>query len=350
MIELPDGSARSRDEAAGQASGSRWLVVGPRRRIRHLARRLSAEQAWAGPPIVGAVGISDRGRQLVVHPASAPVPILGRIDRLREVVDRSRATDLLIAAGGRSARRVHAQLRRLGRTGAPIRVHWLEQAPPPATPADTPARAPSALPWDILWQRAAKRAIDILAAAVGLAVLTPLFLFVAAAILVSSGGPVFYSQERVGQGGRRFRIWKFRSMRVDAEEQTGPIWAEDHDRRCTRIGDWLRHTNIDELPQLWNVLVGDMSLVGPRPERPVFVDQFQAELGDYALRHAVPVGMTGWAQVHGWRGRTSLRKRLQYDLDYIGRWSLWLDLRILWMTVEHVLKGRTTWNEPKKDV
>jgi lipopolysaccharide/colanic/teichoic acid biosynthesis glycosyltransferase len=132
-------------------------------------------------------------------------------------------------------------------------------------------------------------------------------------------------------------------MRRDAEGETGPIWAADHDSRCTRIGDWLRHTNIDELPQLFNVLKGDMSLVGPRPERPVFVEKFRETVPDYDLRHAVPGGMTGWAQVHGWRGRTSLRKRVQYDLDYIERWTFWLDFRVLLMTVQHVLWGKTSW-------
>ncbi len=131
---------------------------------------------------------------------------------------------------------------------------------------------------------------------------------------------------------------------------TGPIWASDHDTRCTRIGDWLRHTNIDELPQLLNVLRGEMSLVGPRPERPSFVEHFRQTIPDYDLRHAVPGGMTGWAQVHGWRGRTSLRKRIQYDLDYIERWSLGLDLRILLMTVQHVFWGKTSWNESKRPV
>jgi lipopolysaccharide/colanic/teichoic acid biosynthesis glycosyltransferase len=105
----------------------------------------------------------------------------------------------------------------------------------------------------------------------------------------------------------------------------------------------LRRTNLDELPQLWNVLKGEMSLVGPRPERPIFVEEFREILPDYDLRHAMPVGMTGWAQVHGWRGRTSIRKRLQYDLDYIQRWSFWIDIKVLWMTVEHVVLGRITW-------
>ncbi len=189
----------------------------------------------------------------------------------------------------------------------------------------------------------AKRILDIAGSAIGLTLLTPLFAVVAVLIWISSGRPIFYTQERIGQGGRSFRIIKFRSMRVDAERETGPIWASDHDERCTRIGDWLRHTNIDELPQLINVLIGDMSLVGPRPERPMFVQQFRGEVGDYDYRHAVPAGMTGWAQVHGWRGRTSLRKRLQYDLDYIGRWSFWLDVKILFMTVQHVAFAKTHW-------
>jgi lipopolysaccharide/colanic/teichoic acid biosynthesis glycosyltransferase len=134
-------------------------------------------------------------------------------------------------------------------------------------------------------------------------------------------------------------------MRVDAETSTGPIWAANHDDRCTPIGDFLRQSSLDELPQLLNILRGEMSLVGPRPERPVFVDQFQAEVPEYSLRHTVPVGLTGWAQVHGWRGRTSIRKRLQYDLDYIRRWSFWLDLQILFMTVQHVVLGKIEWGD-----
>ena len=156
--------------------------------------------------------------------------------------------------------------------------------------------------WDRLnWPRAAKRIFDAAVSGFALLALSPLFALVAMAILVTTGRPIFYTQERVGQGGRRFRIIKFRSMRRDAENVTGPIWASDHDARCTRIGDWLRHTNIDELPQLFNVLRGDMSLVGPRPERPNFVENFRQTIPDYDLRHAVPGGMTGWAQVHGWR-------------------------------------------------
>jgi exopolysaccharide biosynthesis polyprenyl glycosylphosphotransferase len=191
--------------------------------------------------------------------------------------------------------------------------------------------------------RMAKRLVDILGAACGLIILVPLFAVVCLAILLTTGRPIFYTQERVGQGGRRFRIIKFRSMRADAERETGPIWASEHDSRCTRIGDFLRHTNIDELPQLLNVLKGEMSLVGPRPERPIFVEKFRPIMPEYDLRHAVPCGMTGWAQVHGWRGPTSLRKRIQYDLDYIHRWSFWLDFAIMFMTIQHIVWGKTSW-------
>lgn len=335
----------SETETRPRRGPGRLLLVGGRRRLRHLARCLGEGQ-FTGVPVVGFVDLSGRGRQLVVHPRSEPVPILGSLENLAEVVGRSRATDLVVALDGRPARRLRPQLSGMSGGGAALRVHWVEDVL--ATPGDD-AEAGEPL-WTVQRRsfrerasRAAKRALDVFGAAAGLVLLAPLFLVVAAVILVTSGRPIFYTQERVGQGGRLFRIVKFRSMRLDAETQTGPIWAEDHDRRCTPFGDWLRHKNIDELPQLWNVLVGDMSLVGPRPERPIFVEKFRAEVPDYEYRHAVPAGMTGWAQVHGWRGRTSLRKRVQYDLNYIGRWSFWMDLRILLMTVQHVAYGKTSW-------
>ena len=200
--------------------------------------------------------------------------------------------------------------------------------------------------WSQVLRPASKRMMDVSLSAAMLLFLLPVFLAISIAV-AADGGPVFFSHQRVGRGGRAFGCLKFRSMRPDAEGATGPIWASDHDDRCTRIGSWLRRTNIDELPQLINVIRGEMSLVGPRPERPVFVERFRAAMPDYDLRLAVPAGMTGWAQVHGWRGRTSLRKRVQYDLDYIQRWSFGLDIRILFMTVQHVCWGKTTWTGSK---
>jgi Undecaprenyl-phosphate glucose phosphotransferase len=180
-----------------------------------------------------------------------------------------------------------------------------------------------------------KRAMDVLLAALGLVLLSPLLALIAVLVKLTSPGPIFYRQERCGLNGRTFHMLKFRSLRVDAEQKTGAVWAVKNDPRRTPLGAFLRKTSLDELPQLWNVLMGDMSLVGPRPERPVFIQQFSKTIPNYMARHCVKAGITGWAQVHGWRGNTSLRKRLQYDLYYITHWTPWLDLRILWMTLLH---------------
>jgi Undecaprenyl-phosphate glucose phosphotransferase len=178
-----------------------------------------------------------------------------------------------------------------------------------------------------------KRGLDVTISALGLVVLSIPLAIVAALVRWSSAGPVFYTQERMGLDGKAFHVYKFRSMYVDAEECTGPVWADDDDPRATPLGRWLRRFDLDELPQLWNVLRGDMSLVGPRPERPFFVEQFKHRLPQYMLRHKVKAGITGWAQVNGWRGNTSLEKRLEYDLYYIENWSVTLDLKIIWLTV-----------------
>jgi Undecaprenyl-phosphate glucose phosphotransferase len=183
------------------------------------------------------------------------------------------------------------------------------------------------------WNRVLKRAFDLVVGGASLLVATPLMLGVALAIRFTSPGPVLLRQERMGLDGRRFHLLKFRTMRVDAEAATGPVWARPDDERRTPVGAVLRRFNLDELPQLLNVLRGEMSLVGPRPERPVFVDEFRRRIPGYMLRHKVKAGMTGWAQVNGWRGDTSLEKRIEYDLYYIERWSLLLDVKILVQTV-----------------
>ncbi len=188
-----------------------------------------------------------------------------------------------------------------------------------------------------------KRGLDVAMSAFGLVVLSPLFAGLAAIIKLSSPGPVFYRQVRCGLNGKPFDMLKFRTMRVDAEDASGPVWAVKDDPRRTRFGSFLRRTSIDELPQLWNVLRGDMSLVGPRPERPVFIRQFRETIPNYMARHCVKAGITGWAQVNGWRGNTSLRKRLQYDLYYITHWTPWLDLRILVLTAVRGLIHRNAY-------
>jgi Undecaprenyl-phosphate glucose phosphotransferase len=178
-----------------------------------------------------------------------------------------------------------------------------------------------------------KRGMDVALSALALVVLSPVLAAIAVLVKLTSPGPIFFRQERCGLNGKSFWMLKFRSMRMDAEKETGAVWAKKDDDRRTWLGTFLRQSSLDELPQFWNVLRGDMSLVGPRPERPVFIAQFQKTIPNYMARHCVKAGITGWAQVHGWRGNTSLRKRIEYDLYYIIHWTPWLDIQILWLTV-----------------
>lgn len=179
---------------------------------------------------------------------------------------------------------------------------------------------------------AVKRALDFALGLVGVILFLPLWLVIALLIKREDGGPVLYRQERMGLDGRRFRMIKFRSMRVDAEG-SGPVMASRDDDRKTRFGGFLRRWSLDETPQFVNVLLGEMSLVGPRPERPEFVSEFAGRMPEYVLRHRVKSGITGWAQVNGLRGATSIRRRLEYDLYYIQNWSLWFDIKIILLTL-----------------
>jgi exopolysaccharide biosynthesis polyprenyl glycosylphosphotransferase len=192
---------------------------------------------------------------------------------------------------------------------------------------ETPMRGPAAI---------MKRMMDIAGASALLIALTliPVLPAVVLAIALKGGkGPILYTQERMTVDGRRFSVYKFRTMVDDAEKGTGPVWAVDGDPRRTTLGAFLRKYNLDEWPQLLNIIKGDMSLVGPRPERPSFVHEFKNHIPNYMLRHRVRSGLTGWAQVHGWRGNSSLEKRIEFDLYYIENWSLYLDLKILVLTL-----------------
>lgn len=183
------------------------------------------------------------------------------------------------------------------------------------------------------FRRIVKRVIDIVFSLFVLTITLPILLLIALLVKLSSPGPVFYRQERMGLNGLTFNMLKFRSMPVNAESSTGPVWAKRGEDRATPIGRILRRTSLDELPQFINVLLGDMSVVGPRPERPVFIARFRERVPRYMLRHKVKAGITGWAQVNGWRGNTSIEKRIEYDIYYIQNWSLLLDLKIILMTL-----------------
>ncbi len=269
------------------------------------------------------------------------IPVLGSIDEIKETVD-STAVDLLyVALPIEEHRKIKTLITFASREGLSVKVAWdylthvalqagVEDLDgiPVISLSETPIRG---------WNWVLKRTMDIAISAGLLALGAIPFAVIAVAIKATSKGPVLYTQERMGLDGKSFTIYKFRSMCDEAEKDTGPVWAMADDPRRTPVGRVLRISNLDELPQLLNVFKGDMSLVGPRPERPTFVQEFKTRIPQYMLRHKVKSGMTGWAQVNGWRGNTSIEKRIEHDLYYIENWSLWLDLKILWLTFWRVL-------------
>ncbi|MCD8038390.1 MAG: undecaprenyl-phosphate glucose phosphotransferase [Lachnospiraceae bacterium] len=188
------------------------------------------------------------------------------------------------------------------------------------------------VPLTNLTNRAIKRATDIFGASVAIVLFSPIMLLAAVGVKATSKGPLIFKQERVGLHNRPFKMYKFRSMEVQPVEDEKKGWTKKNDPRVTKIGRFLRKTSIDELPQFFNVLKGDMSLVGPRPERPLFVEKFKEEIPRYMIKHQVRPGITGWAQVNGYRGDTSIRKRIEYDLYYIENWSMAFDFKILFLT------------------
>jgi exopolysaccharide biosynthesis polyprenyl glycosylphosphotransferase len=194
-----------------------------------------------------------------------------------------------------------------------------------------PVLGVSELPLDRFSNRVIKRAIDIVGATVGLFLAMPLIVIFGAMVYRESPGPIIYRQKRTGRNGRIFKMYKIRSMRMNAEEN-GAQWAKENDPRRLKVGAFMREWNIDELPQFWNVLKGDMSLVGPRPERPELIAQFKYKIPHYHARHTCVPGMTGWAQVNGWRGNTSLEERIRYDIWYVENWIVGLDFRIMILT------------------
>jgi exopolysaccharide biosynthesis polyprenyl glycosylphosphotransferase len=194
------------------------------------------------------------------------------------------------------------------------------------------------------WNLTVKRAMDLVVSAIALVVISPILMGLALAVRLWGGpGPIFYTQERVGLDGRPFQLIKFRSMRENAEAGTGPVWASPDDQRRTTIGTFMRRWSLDELPQFVNVLVGEMSLVGPRPERPHFVEQFSREVPRYGERHNERAGLTGWAQVNGLRGQTSITERTKYDLFYVENWSLAFDVKILLKTIWAIFRDRNAY-------
>lgn len=298
-----------------------------------------------GEEVQGNPWIYEVNTRELREPSGPPFgAVLGDADRLPAVIDRYAVDEVILAVAdtpfsqifdliGQCSGRTHVRFRVvpdiLELVTANLHINLIDGVPTLVI-QDVPLRK-----W---YNRFIKRTLDIVFSALGLVVASPFFLLTAIAVKLSSPGPVFYRQERLGRDGGVFYIYKFRSMRIDAETRSGPIWASSDDPRSTRVGSFLRRFSIDEIPQLWNVLKGDMSLVGPRPERPYFVDQFKSYIPKYMDRHLVRSGLTGWAQINGQRGKEgSIEERTRYDIYYIENWSVLFDLRILFKTVYEVI-------------
>ena len=320
----------------------RVLIVGAGKAGQRLARAFR-HYPWMGFEVVGF--LDDRAEVPAEPDALYPEPptpphLLGTIDDVGAVLDRygegvdlvyaalplSAASKIQVVAEACARHTAHLCLvpdlfgldlllnsRVSDVDGLPV-IHLIDEAP-----------------FDV--RHLVKRAADVAFSAAVLVALAPLLAVVAVAVKLSSPGPVLYRQRRMGLNGQTFDILKFRSMPVGAEAASGPVWSRRGESRATAVGAVLRRTSLDELPQFWNVLRGDMSVVGPRPERPALIEGFRDQIPGYMLRHKTKAGITGWAQVHGWRGDTSLTKRIEYDLWYISNWSLGLDAKIVWLTV-----------------
>ncbi len=276
------------------------------------------------------------------------VPVYGPIGKLEKLVREKRIDEIFLALRGNEAQEVYPILESLQCAGFTIRIvpDWgnlMAISDAEAVPIGSQLLFSSADSPLSGYNIILKEAFDRIAGLILLVIFSIPMLIIGLLIKLSGKGPVLYKQVRVGMDQRKFEMLKFRTMRADAEEEDGPQWAKPDDPRRTAIGAWLRKGSLDELPQLINVIKGEMSLVGPRPERPHFVKEFSEEYKKYMLRHKLKAGMTGWAQVNGFRGDTSLKKRLQYDLYYIRNWSFGFDLRILLLTPWRIIRGKNAY-------
>jgi Undecaprenyl-phosphate glucose phosphotransferase len=310
----------------------RTLLVG-NEDLTHRVIKIIQQHPEAGLAIVGVLGESARqvGTQL------DGVGVIGTFDEVRSTIVRERIDQLIVTLPFQAYDAVEDMLAQV--ENEPVEVmlvpdlsRYVSLRCGVEDLAGIPALTLQGAPL-YGWNAVLKRMFDLCVSAAALMLCAPLMLAIAALIKLSSPGPILYRQQRMGLDCRPFTLLKFRSMRADAEPLGVPIWSRKNDDRCTRVGVWLRRLSLDELPQLINVLRGEMSLVGPRPERPEFIERFRRGIPRYMLRHKIQAGMTGWAQIHGYRGDTSIEERLRYDLEYIERWSLLVDLKILLLTL-----------------
>ena len=317
----------------------RILIVGAGPTARMVARQIQSQHDF-GYRVVGFINDQDGG-QGVINPA-----FIGAAEEIPQIVHDYDVDRIVVALSDRRGRLPIAELLQAKLSGT-----YVEDATSMYERLTGKILIDDLKPsWLIFsdgfvisrWTRFFKRAIDLLLASVGFLLAAPFTLLTALAVYLDSEGPILYCQDRVGEHGRIFTVYKFRSMRVDAEKAGTPVWARDGDDRVTRVGRVIRKTRLDELPQLWNVLRGDMSFVGPRPERPFFVEQLSKEIPFYQQRHSVKPGLTCWAQIKYQYGSSveDAMEKLRYDLYYIKHLSVALDLSIVFDTVKVIVFGK----------
>jgi len=319
--------------ARHSAAKNRVLILGTDAVAAHLRRTLSREPMLRSQ-VIGFLRTDD------APPAAgvAPEEIRGRLEDVAAFVAENPVDRIILTNSRPGPDRMVAILLLCERNliafnMVPDLFHLMTTGMDVQSLDDIPLLGAARWPLDRFGNRAVKRVEDILGAAAGLIVAAPVMAVAAVLIRLDSPGSVVYAQERCGKEGRRFTLYKLRTMRADAEQECGPVFATANDARRTRVGAFLRRHNLDELPQLFNVLKGEMSLVGPRPERPHFVERFKADVGGYMWRHVSKPGITGWAQVNGLRGDTSIEERIKYDLYYLENWSPAFDFKILARTL-----------------
>jgi len=310
---------------------TRTLLVGSEDNCRWVLDQLRSTHGSLHQ-VVGFVGINGKRPEGING-----VPVVGTLAEIPQVLERQKIDRVIVALPGTHQERAWDILRACQEKKVDCRfVPELFES----MTLNVDVAAVDSLPTISLGEtpltgscQLMKQLMDTVVASVALAAASPVMLLFSILIKLDSEGPVLFKQERIGSDGRLFTMYKFRTMDKDAEKDTGPVWAKANDPRCTRFGRWLRRTNLDELPQILNVLQGSMSLVGPRPERPYFVNKFKRSIPQYMRRHMVKSGITGWAQVNGLRGNTSVEERTRYDIFYIENWSLLFDLKILLRTL-----------------
>ena len=326
------------------------LIIGHSDRAQEISEIL-AKNSWIRCHVVGYLAVDKES-------PDGNIPVLGQLESLEAVCRQYQPDEILVAVPLEQLGRVAHIKGALARVSVPSRLvcNFLKEVGSGGSILDffgMPVVNLHQNPGDSLVYGVLKRSLDLIVASVLLVLLMPLMLLIAVLVKLTSPGPVMFSQKRVGLHGRSFTMHKFRTMWLESQESPDVDWTVPkfealvrgkslHDR-CTPLGSFLRRFGLDELPQLWNVFRGAMSLVGPRPERPFFVDKFGNEIEGYNIRHFLKSGITGWAQVNGLRGDTSIAKRIEYDLYYLTHWSLAMDLKILWLTLWRGFRDRNAY-------